>query len=749
MAILTLYGVLSVALFALWLKHKSVLRQREMMRDKLGSVEGNLNETSQRLDLLSRGVDTILSGTPQVHGLLGVHRSLESAEGLLFNQGIPISNSESCAIASHAAKALLERHPERGPDDDASTFPGLHPLSKRLAAMLSEAEMKAEDIELTAGEHRRLGELFHAVDRTDWAADCFHRANELDPEDESALRSLSKIQRQKGDLEALDRSLERLLSISPDDVGVLKEQALLLEGSDSSRVIRDRKRLEALELTDIAKRARGAHQGVKPGLLQSENAADLVERAAKQLLLGEVRVALESIELALEIDAKKGPAWLLKARLLAAGEGNTKAALKSIRRASALGEYTVILESEILENDGRTDAAIQVLEEHLEKTPSDPEVRGKLSLLWLRNGSKDSSRRVLDEAPDESWDSAPLHIMRGRLHLVDADEHRDNTGKHEQMLLIDALVSFDKAIEHDRESGLAWLGRARALRYQGTYNEAEVALVRARRLIPDHPSIPLEEAHLSLDVNNLEQASALAIEATTHLKNNPTVPFIRGIIAARLGRLEEARNFFSSTLEIDPDHVRARLNRCSTALLCEDLAQALDDADHLVNARPDHELARLRRSEILMNHGDWSEAETELRNLLKRNSEHTMALVHLGTCLIAAGKSEQAERPLNKAIGIDPDLSEAWYQRGLLYLDFGRVVEAMSDFDGAARSDSRHIDARLRIAAILHEGEDFDKAIAAWRQVLDIEPQHRLARRRLAECRDLRAARSAFIPPKD
>ena len=66
MAILTLYGVLGVALFALWLKHKSVIRQKERMRDKLGSVEGNLTETSQRLDLLSRGVDTILSGTPHV-----------------------------------------------------------------------------------------------------------------------------------------------------------------------------------------------------------------------------------------------------------------------------------------------------------------------------------------------------------------------------------------------------------------------------------------------------------------------------------------------------------------------------------------------------------------------------------------------------------------------------------------------------------------------------------------------------------
>ena len=760
LAILTLYGVLGVALFALWLKHKSVIRQKERMRDKLGSVEGNLTETSQRLDLLSRGVDTILSGTPQVHGLLGVHRSLESAESLLFNQGIPISNSESCAIASHAAKAVLKHHPDRGPEFDATITPGLQPLSKRLAAMLSEAEMKAEDIELSAGEHRRLGDLFHSVERTDWAVDCFHRANELDPEDEFALRSLAEIQRQKGDLEDLDRSLERLLSIAPDDVEVLKEQALLLDGTDPDRAIRNRKRLEGLgasllfteeesEFTDIAKRARDAHQGVEPAPFQSKSAADLVERAAKQILLGEIRVALESVEMALDIDANYGPAWLLQARLIAAGEGKTKAALKSIRRANALGEYTVILESEILENDGRSDAAIQVLEEHLEKTPADPEARGKLSLLWLNNSSNDSSRRVLDEAPDESWESATLHIMRGRLHLEDSDEHRDNTGKHEQMLLIDALVAFDKAIEHDRESGLAWLGRARALRYQGTYNESEVALVRARRLIPDHPSIPLEEALLSLDANNLEQANALAIEATTRLKNNPTVPFIRGIIAARLGRLEEARNFFSSTLEIDPDHVRARMNRCSAALLSEHLAQALDDADHLVNARPEHELARLRRSEILMNHGDWTEAEAELRNLLKRNSEHTMALVHLGTCMIAVGKSEQAERPLNKAIEIDPRLSEAWYQRGLLYLDFGRVAEAMSDLEEATRSDSHHIDARLRIAAILHEGEDLDKAIVAWRQVLDIEPQHQLARRRLIECRDLMAARQASFLPKD
>ena len=221
MAILTLYGVLSIALFVLWLKHRTVLSQRERMLNKLGSVKGNLDDTSQRLDLLSRGVDTILSDSPEVHGLLGAHHALESAETLLFNQGIPISNSESCAIASHASKAILKHYPSSS-DENHPNVPGLRPLTKRLGAMLTEAEMKAEDIELSADEHSRLGELFHSTERSDWASDCFQRANELDPEDESALRSLSEIQRQKGELDALDITLERLLAIVPDEVAILK-----------------------------------------------------------------------------------------------------------------------------------------------------------------------------------------------------------------------------------------------------------------------------------------------------------------------------------------------------------------------------------------------------------------------------------------------------------------------------------------------------------------------------------------------
>jgi len=761
LTILALYALFGIALATLWLRHQSVLKQREQMQIRLGDLQGNLASTSNRLDLLSRGVDTILGETPEVHELLSVHKSLESAELLLFEQDVTISSSESCAIATHAAKSILSNY-----QSDSETkgreniLPGIIPLVLRLDAILTEAEMKSEDLELNGDEQRCLGELFHEAGKSVRAADFYRRAHTLSPEGSSVLYSLASIQRDEGDFDTLDRTLERLLAIDPDDIEVLKEQVILLSGSDDVRFNRNNRRLEALgvdftisenqtNLNNIAGRASDVQSAINPHLKEPSTSEGWVAKSAKLLLLGEIVAALESVEKALYLDSVNPEAWLLKAKLLAAGDDRTKEALQSIRRASALGEYTVLLESEILENDGKLDSARAVLEEWLETNPSDAEARGRLSLVLFRAGAIDWASRVLQEAPPEAWDNASLHVMEGRLHLLAADEHRDRTGNHDHIILLDATISFDLAIEKDRESGLAWLGRSRALRYQGSPKEAEIALVRARRLIPNHPSISLEEAHLCLETGKLDQANALVSEASTNLQNHPSIPFIRGMIAAKQGRFIESQTFFSKVLKIQKNHIRARLNRCSAALLANDLVTALDDANYLVEHAPELNLARQRRSEILMNLGDWEAAEIELRTLLSREPEHTMGLVHLGTCMIAMNKAEQAEKPLNDAIRYDPNHSDAWYQRGLLYLDFGRIDEAKSDFEAAAKYDSKHIDARLRIAAILHEGEDPNAAIIAWRKVLDIDPEHRLARRRLQESSERQEILKVRRYPKD
>ena len=757
--ILALYGILGVTVLTLWLRHRSVLSQRDRMMNRMGYLQTNLSDTTQRLDLLSRGVDTILGETPEVRNLLSVHRKLESAENLLFDQGVAVSSSESCAIASHAAKAIIEKHSSES-SGNASILPGLLPLVVRLDAILTEAEMRAEDLELNGGEHRILGELFHASDRTARAADCYRMANQMDPEDSASLRSLARIQRESGDLDTLDRTLERLLITSPDDLEALAEQAAILVGSDDDRYDRNKTRLIALgqpleetessaKLSEIAQRAKESRISGDMSTLDPTDSPLLVERAAKLILLGEAGAAHEAITKAIEMDEDNGPAWLLHGRILAAGDGNSNEAIRSIRRATALGEYGVIMESEILENDERLDAARAVLEEHLETSPEDAEARARLSLVLMKAGSIDWAKETLNDAPPVCWESSHMHVMEGRLHLYDTEQYRDEYGNHDPILLIDALISFDAAIDHDRENGLAWLGRSRALRFQGSLNEAEVALVRARRLIPDHTSIPLEEANLCIAMGKLDQANTHIAEVATHLHGHPIVPFVRGLIAARQGRMTESQTLITKVLAIDPNHVRARLNRCSASLLKGDLDLALDDSNYLISISPTLLIARQRRAEVLMNLADWREAEAELRRILDRRDEHVMALVHLGTCLIAMDKAEQAERPLNSALRIDPSNSDAWYQRGLLYLDFGRGQEALSDFESAARNDPKHIDARLMIAAIFHERGDTKNAANAWRKVLDVDPQHKLARRRLEECKGGPTGSAKILQPED
>ncbi len=86
MAVVTVYAILIIAFSALWLKHKSMMKKSQKFHTRLGSLQGNLNDASSSLELLSRGVNTILSDTPEVHGLLDVHKSLENAEKLLLNQ---------------------------------------------------------------------------------------------------------------------------------------------------------------------------------------------------------------------------------------------------------------------------------------------------------------------------------------------------------------------------------------------------------------------------------------------------------------------------------------------------------------------------------------------------------------------------------------------------------------------------------------------------------------------------------------
>jgi len=97
-------------------------------------------------------------------------------------------------------------------------------------------------------------------------------------------------------------------------------------------------------------------------------------------------------------------------------------------------------------------------------------------------------------------------------------------------------------------------------------------------------------------------------------------------------------------------------------------------------------------------------------------------------------RAERAEAPLNEALRQSPDHAPAWHQRGLYYMHFNMIDNALSDFEAAVRCDGHHLAARLQIAAHHHGLGNMDAAATAWKAILSIEAEHQLAKTRLQEC---------------
>jgi len=408
-------------------------------------------------------------------------------------------------------------------------------------------------------------------------------------------------------------------------------------------------------------------------------------------------------------------------------------ALKAAIHAVALGEPEWILKADLLMQLDRFEEAISSLQSVLEIDPDNGLVRAHLSLLHMLDDNNQAARKILVESSAKGWECSEMHIQKGRLVLGEADIARDGTGLHDRGLIKGALTFFDTALSYDRESALAWVGRARTLRQLGELDEAEVSIVRASRLDNEDPMILAEYALLRIDQGKISEAERLVHEAETSLSDKDVLHYIRGLIAAELGNYPEARRRFDTVLVQDPKHVRARLNRATVAVLMNDHSLALEDSELLLKQYPNLDLARLRRAESLMGLGKWDWAEIALREIVDRKPGHVPALISLGATLCALDRAEEALPPLDEAIRLESDNPNAWHMRAQFYIEQGALAAALADLESAIRAEPSHMESLLHAAAIAHEIGPVDRAESCWRRVLNLDPTSNVARTRLEE----------------
>ena len=712
-------------------------------------LNDQVSDLNTQLTTLNNMVDALRATNPELDGALKAYNTIFQLEQL-DKKGESIDQSHAFIEALSALETLVS------PISVESEVGATNILTQtssnmvmRLIEIFDTHQMNVQTLGLKPVSAHKLGHAAMSLRRYDWAETCFGIAYASSPGNANVLEALEFIAIERGD-EVLRRHwLEARMTVSPDNPDLLRAHAHLLAKMGDMEAERDVLRLEALGLDTPADRS--LLSGLRARAGSRSEALEAIEQAlaedpsqAKDWLSyanllheeGEVSKALDSVNKCLDLDRQNGDAWALSATILATKPNRLKEALKSAIHAVALdagGCDLVLLKADLLAADGQVTAAEESLVKALDKDMMNGELRARIATRYLLDGRPDDAQGLLDSTP-VGIDHALLHVVEGRLHLVNADKTRDGTGETDATLLSVAISAFEGALKLNRELGVAWLGLARTQRLLQNMDGAEEALTRARRLLPEgDSSAAAEAALLALDQGDITAAASLIDVADIH-GDSPVISYVRGNIEARSGHLDRALEYYGKTLKSDTNHIRARLNRCSIYMALDEGRKALDDAEILLDLAPNFTLARFRKAEAEMMLGEWSRAREDLDIVLEKAPHHHQALTQLAACFIALDRPERAETPLNEALRIAPNYAPAWHQRGLLYLEWGRNDNAMSDFEAAVKADPQHLDSRLHIAAMHHEAEQFDVAAPAWREVLQIDPDHVVAKTRLDEC---------------
>ena len=711
----------------------------------LSEAQGaHAKQTTDALVLLQKKID-------HYDDLLGALRATHPNVdfGIRAHQAIAFleSGAVSASMVQDAIEAVYSSIPLQS--IDINLTPMQSQMTSRLLNVLEQNAMTMATLGLDGRQALQIGLCSLHLQNLTWAENAFGVAHQALPGNQVVLKGLERVALLKADDVLRLHWLEAQLRIDPDNPDLLRTHAHILVQQGDENAEKDVRRLEALGLDTPADRSLLA--GLRHRAGSSNEAIDAIEQALAEdnkkpdywlqyaQLLHEAEEnerALEAVDSCLNLDRQIGEAWALRAVLLSVKHGREKEALKAATHAVALdcgGAQLIVLKADLLAESGDVMAAETSLEKAIEKHPMDAELRSIVASRRLAEGRIEVAQSLLDGTPP-AIDHPELHIVEGRLHLARADRQRDGTGETDQLLLGSAIQSFQAALQLNRELGVAWLGLARTQRLMKNLDDASESLTRAKRLLGDtDSSCSIEAALLAIDLDDVHAATRY-IDAAEIQGRGPTIAYVRGNIAIKSGDPERAIAMYSDTLNENPKHIRARLNRISCYLAVDKAVEAKEDADILLSLAPELAVAVFARADAQSRLGEWNDAKDGFLSVLEDAPHHYQALTKLGACYLALDRPERAEGPINEALRLAPDYGDAWHQRGMLYSAWEKHEAALSDFEAAIRADGTNINARLQAAAIYHATNNIEQATAAWRGVLALEPDHPLARQRLKQC---------------
>ncbi len=327
-----------------------------------------------------------------------------------------------------------------------------------------------------------------------------------------------------------------------------------------------------------------------------------------------------------------------------------------------------------------------------------------LYMLGRSNDAEESFRRCLGENPKYG----PANNNLGAL-LWDAGEAKEATNR------------FRRAVRDDQGLMSARLNLALALFGQG---HLQLSLDAYRSVLKEHPESPAAWngiGQVCLAFGQFAEARDACVRA---IQTDPRLAAAHrnlGLAFTGLGDAEASAECAEQSALLDPQ------SRPQTMTLEMDSAESsalAADAGITQSAVPDYTLA----SDYLSK-GLNDRALAEIRRAMARGADEKEGMVLLGKCFAARGEYEVAEKEFVAVLGAMPGDDVAALELAGVYRAMGRPADALRRVVGLLRANVYHFAALVVLGESLLDLKRSRDAGRAFARVLKFNPNHAVARK--------------------
>lgn len=302
----------------------------------------------------------------------------------------------------------------------------------------------------------------------------------------------------------------------------------------------------------------------------------------------------------------------------------------------------------------RFEEAVSLLDRAKTLAPSNADVLVQLGFAQLALANNAAAREAFEQALiiAPSYEDARFGLAQVAFRSSDLTEARRLTetvlGAQPDHAEAKQLLASIAAAERADQAGQPPAARVDPTsqpvkRAKPGPNQLETTLQRARKL--------REEGRFA-------EAEALYREALALSPDDADVLVALGLVAGFQQDFDEAERFFRAALERAPNYLDARLGLVRLALWRGDLAGARILVGAVMTEHPDNTEAQLLAARISLQEGEARMAEAQFQAILKREPDNSEALVGLGDAQRARGDDRAARTSYGKALSFDPDSAD-------------------------------------------------------------------------------------------